>query len=39
MGFPLSAGKMDQEMATSLVWKSYPILVRLKSRKLAEHQR
>ncbi|KAI4571818.1 hypothetical protein MJG53_013924 [Ovis ammon polii x Ovis aries] len=26
MGFPLSAGKMDQEMATSLVWKSYPIL-------------
>uniref|UniRef100_A0A452G5T4 Carboxylic ester hydrolase n=1 Tax=Capra hircus TaxID=9925 RepID=A0A452G5T4_CAPHI len=26
MGFPLSAGKMDQEMAKSLVWKSYPIL-------------
>ena len=29
MGFPLTAGKMDQEMATSFVWKSYPILVRL----------
>ncbi|XP_040109948.1 liver carboxylesterase 1 isoform X2 [Oryx dammah] len=26
MGFPVSTGKMDQEMATSLVWKSYPIL-------------
>ncbi|XP_043754453.1 liver carboxylesterase-like [Cervus elaphus] len=26
MGFPLSEDKMDQEMATSLVWKSYPIL-------------
>uniref|UniRef100_A0A4W2E8P5 Carboxylic ester hydrolase n=1 Tax=Bos indicus x Bos taurus TaxID=30522 RepID=A0A4W2E8P5_BOBOX len=26
MGFPLTAGKMDQEMATSFVWKSYPIL-------------
>ncbi|KAM9756760.1 liver carboxylesterase-like isoform 4-T4 [Dama dama] len=26
MGFPLSEDKMDQKMASSLVWKSYPIL-------------
>ncbi|XP_057566719.1 liver carboxylesterase-like isoform X8 [Hippopotamus amphibius kiboko] len=26
MGYPLSEGKLDQETATSLLWKSYPIL-------------
>ncbi|XP_057567616.1 liver carboxylesterase-like isoform X1 [Hippopotamus amphibius kiboko] len=26
MGYPLSEGKLDQKTATSLVWKSYPIL-------------
>ncbi|XP_057567540.1 liver carboxylesterase-like [Hippopotamus amphibius kiboko] len=26
MGYPLSEGKLDQETATSLVWKSYPII-------------
>ncbi|XP_045747059.1 liver carboxylesterase 1 [Mirounga angustirostris] len=26
MGYPLSEGKLDQKMATSLLWKSYPIV-------------
>ncbi|XP_057566708.1 liver carboxylesterase-like isoform X1 [Hippopotamus amphibius kiboko] len=26
MGYPLSEGKLDQETATSLLWKSYPFL-------------
>ncbi|XP_058383818.1 liver carboxylesterase-like isoform X2 [Diceros bicornis minor] len=26
MGFPLSEGKLDQKTATSLLWKSYPII-------------
>nr|XP_044998629.1 liver carboxylesterase 1 [Jaculus jaculus] len=25
MGYPLSEGKLDQKMATSLLWKSYPL--------------
>lgn len=29
MGFPLSEGKLDQKTATSLLWKSYPIAVRV----------
>ncbi|XP_036997431.2 liver carboxylesterase 1 [Artibeus jamaicensis] len=26
MGYPISEGRLDQEMATSLLWKSYPIV-------------
>ncbi|XP_037372316.1 liver carboxylesterase 1-like [Talpa occidentalis] len=26
MGYPLSEGKLDQESATSLLWKSYPVV-------------
>ena len=28
MSYPLYEDKLDQETATSLVWQSYPILVR-----------
>ncbi|XP_058431874.1 liver carboxylesterase 1 isoform X3 [Marmota monax] len=26
MGYPLSEGKLDQQMATALLWKSYPLV-------------
>lgn len=29
MGYPLSEGKLDQKTATSLLWKSYPLTVRV----------